>query len=83
MKTFGSFLARYPRCELDLYRIWSTDEAIRSICADHAEATEALLRWRAAGSRGTRQVLHYEALLRELEAEALARLEKPNDIRRS
>lgn len=82
MKTIGSFLARFPQRELDLHRMWRRDESVRSICADHEDATEALHRWRTVGPPGTRQVLHYEALLAELEAEIIARLDTRNDPRR-
>jgi hypothetical protein len=67
---------RFPQHASTIRRLEARDPDFRAICADYDEAQRALKHWQAAGEAAPERVAEYRQILVELEAEALAILEK-------
>jgi hypothetical protein len=70
-------VARFPDRELEIHRLYARDERFREICEDYEDASKALRHWEAAGSSGEAKAEDYRQIVAELEAEALAFLDRP------
>lgn len=80
MEQIRPVVDRLPHRELEIRRWWAKDTTFKTICADYAEASRALLHWRRVSAEGNengqRNVDEYIRLENELAEEIIAYLDR-------
>ncbi|MCB1495246.1 MAG: hypothetical protein KDJ86_05640 [Bauldia sp.] len=76
MGVVHTIVARYPRRELEIRRLYSRDAPFRSVCEDYDQATSALRYWQSRPDADAAKIEDYRNFLGELETEILTRLDR-------
>lgn len=71
----STLIARWPDREFEIRRLFKSDEEFQTVALDLEEAMEALARWRRIAVETDPRVREFEAMVRDLEEEALRRLD--------